>query len=403
MNGFKERYIAYPDKAEGWGDDGVYRPRREADAEACGSMCRRFREREETGWGVYEYHEGKVYDFECEPVDYEITAAVSASAPFSVYADGVKMRGVKMSDDGVCTFTLRACGTRVTIMFSPDIPDGEGDVSADIEVTDITAVKLPRTPASRKRTVFLVSDSTVQSYDGYYYPQTGWGEVLHRFFADDDYVREYRAEDSTYSQCRVYELPCVKIENRSIGGRSSRSFFLEGKWDETLSRAHEGDAVLFQFGHNDCTKARPNRYVNADEYKEWMRMYIVSSKARGLRPVLVSPVMRRNCGDGGEFTMSFADYREKLTELSAEYGVPMLDLGGVSLDILRSLGCKESKKLYLHAEPGEYEGGAYEKGVADDTHLSRKGALLYAREVAKMLAATESLSDIATYIDRGRI
>ena len=39
--------------------------------------------------------------------------------------------------------------------------------------------------------------------------------------------------------------------NRAIGGRSSRTFFTEGRWQEILDGIKPGDFVLIQFGHND--------------------------------------------------------------------------------------------------------------------------------------------------------
>src|SRR5207253_9313162 len=43
----------------------------------------------------------------------------------------------------------------------------------------------------------------------------------------------------------------ITVENHAIGGRSSRTFQPEGRWDRILARAKRSDFVLIQMGHND--------------------------------------------------------------------------------------------------------------------------------------------------------
>ena len=46
----------------------------------------------------------------------------------------------------------------------------------------------------------------------------------------------------------------IEIENRALGGRSSRTYLTEGLWEKSLDRLREGDFVMMQFGHNDGGK-----------------------------------------------------------------------------------------------------------------------------------------------------
>jgi lysophospholipase L1-like esterase len=41
------------------------------------------------------------------------------------------------------------------------------------------------------------------------------------------------------------------VQGCAIGGRSSRTFLTEGRWDAVLANLKPGDFVLMQFGHND--------------------------------------------------------------------------------------------------------------------------------------------------------
>lgn len=406
--GFETKTVTYPDPAPGW-IDGVYHER-EARTAPGGEhvyVSRRFREREETGWGVYDYVEGTRFSFPAEYGDWRITVRIRAEegCKLDVFCDGVCVfSGAEATPDGAeLSFTVRSCGETSELAFAP-AADGDAGSSASLAVTEISRERVPVPEAKKIPTLFLASDSTVQTYDQYYYPQTGWGEVLYRFFTDAELVREYRPDGSTYSHCRAYGLPGVVIENRAIGGRSARSFYLEGKLSELLSRAARGDFIMIQFGHNDCTKARPNRYSDPDGYKSYIRRYVKSALSRGILPILVTPVSRRNCGEDGVFAPSFAEYSEKLSELSSEFDVPLIDLGSASLEILNTLGADDSKRLYLHTEPGQHE-GAYIGGAADNTHLSRTGALIYAGRVADMLSrsADERLAALGGLVDRNRI
>src|SRR3954453_2242717 len=77
-------------------------------------------------------------------------------------------------------------------------------------------------------TLYIVGDSTVKS-DA---PLRSWGQELAQFF----------------------DLKKINVVNRAIGGRSSRTFQNEGRWDKVLADLKPGDFVLIQFGHNDVGK-----------------------------------------------------------------------------------------------------------------------------------------------------
>lgn len=248
-----------------------------------------------------------------------------------------------------------------------------------------------------KKTIFLLSDSTVQTYESYYYPQTGWGQVFYENFKGAELVKEQECATCSYPQSRVYELPDIRIENRAIGGRSSRSFIEEGKFDEAVSQLKSGDYMFVQFGHNDATINRPERYVAAEDFHTYIQKYIDICREKDVTCILVTPVARRNCDDTEIFNISFDEYRKVMLVMAEEQGLPVLDLGKVSTAYLNELGNEESKKLYLHTKKGEYE-GAYAEGVEDNTHLSITGARLFSRMVAELIKETDKLTELAGYL-----
>lgn len=420
--GFSIDHVRYPDPADGW-VDGIYHKRRavfeRADvfpSEGGGIVftTRHFREKEETGWGVFDYAEAPVFTFTSGLADWKITAVfknpTGSEILVSVFCNDIlKLNKVPIApcSETELSFTVASIFDETRTVFF--VMNDETATAEDAAAHELTLLSLEREaleakPPKKKPTLFLASDSTVQTYDPYYYPQTGWGEVLYKYFRDPDLVREYRPEGSTYSHCRAYELPLVTVENRSIGGRSVLSFYLEGKFDELLSRAARGDALFIQFGHNDATKARPNRYVDVPEYKEMLRAYVRAARARGVTPVLVTPVMRRNYHeDTDSFSLSFPEYRSAMLSLSDEEGVTLLDLGLRSHEICTEAGGEGTKSLFLWTEPDTYE-GAYKNGSTDSTHLQRRGALVFAGAVADLIreSADPKLSKLAAALDPNR-
>ena len=219
---------------------------------------------------------------------------------------------------------------------------------------------LAASPASAER-IFIASDSTAANYGADRYPQVGWGMMLKCGLAAD-----------------------VEVINRAIGGRSTRSFIAEGRWDQLLAEAQTGDVVLIQFGHNDATAARPERYAPAETvYRDNLLRMIWEAKGRGLSPVLVTPPARRSFADG-RAKADFADYSRVMRELVVITGTPLIDLEARSLALLDSVGETESMKYYLHYAP-EDKVAAFAQGIADNTHFSELGGRAMANLVAQEL------------------
>ncbi|HET7897703.1 MAG TPA: GntR family transcriptional regulator, partial [Flavisolibacter sp.] len=102
-------------------------------------------------------------------------------------------------------------------------------------------------PPKKKITVYLIGDSTVCEYEANRAPLTGWGMPFRYLF------------DSS-----------VTIDNRAKGGRSTRTFLSENRWQPIAESLQEGDYVLMQFGHNDEAKEEKykDRYTPVPDYKK---------------------------------------------------------------------------------------------------------------------------------------
>lgn len=218
--------------------------------------------------------------------------------------------------------------------------------------------------------IFIASDSTAQDYKAEKYPQSGWGTML---------------------RCAV---PGVTVENRAIGGRSTNSFIREGRLDAIAKDLRKGDTLLIQFGHNDASIDKPERYTTIDQYTANLHRFLDVAKAAGAKAVILTPVARRDFKDGIE-QPSFPTYADAARRVAKATHTPLIDLGKTSQAMVQAAGPESAKSYYLH-----YAGAAgapgYPNGVADDTHFNELGARRVADLVATGLKATHL--PIARYV-----
>jgi fibronectin type 3 domain-containing protein/lysophospholipase L1-like esterase len=360
-------------------------------------------ETESSGYGVYTYENTSTFNVDLPNADYKVkvTFVNPTDTPYTAYLEAEDItKAVELTTGNstdILTDVTVAPGAIVDATITPVLVDGqlnlkflakstatkeeEADASK-VYVSNVSITRLATNTPAAKPTIFIASDSTVQTYDAFYYPQTGWGQVLHSFFGE--FVGEYEAENCNYSQAQVYETENVVIENRAIGGRSSKSFIEEGKLDDLLEDVKPGDYVLVQWGHNDATYSRPNRYVSSSDFSKYIQTYVDGVRQRGGTPVLVTPVARYSPNPDGTFNSSFEAYRQVMLAMSTEQNIPLLDLTSASIELCEALGVEGAKALFLHLAAGDYD-GYYSGGVSDSTHLQYYGAYKFAQCVAKLI------------------
>lgn len=215
---------------------------------------------------------------------------------------------------------------------------------------------------AQERTIYMIGDSTMANKKNPdENPEHGWGQVLPEYFNDQ-----------------------IKIDNRAVNGRSSKSFILEGRWESVLESLKPGDYVFIQFGHNDQKFNSPDRYTNPHSgYRYNLIKYVEEARSKGAYPVLFTSIVRRNFNEFGTLVDTHGAYPLEVRLVSSEYQVPFIDLQFLTEKLEERYGEEGSKKLHLHFEVNEHS--YYKDGKHDDTHLSNLGA----HEVAKL--AVESL------------
>lgn len=240
-----------------------------------------------------------------------------------------------------------------------------------LSVTTVSALVF----AQSKLKITIIGDSTVCNYASSKYPQAGWGQVLYRFFTSGS----------------------VTVNNRAIGGRSSRSFYQEGRWADVLSKLESGEYVFIQFGHNDRDFSKAERYTDTTQFKEYLRKYVKESREKGAIPVLISP-MNMNAWNGSNVREVFCEgannYRGAMLNVSKELDVPFIDLEKKSVALQKRMGQNYCAKfIYLGLDANEYPN--FSDGSSDGTHFQEMGANFMAKFVCEGIEELKSHPDMA--------
>jgi rhamnogalacturonan acetylesterase len=221
-------------------------------------------------------------------------------------------------------------------------------------------------------TLYLVGDSTVNNSTS---GLQGWGTPL----------------------AGLFDRTKIHVENRARGGRSSRSYFREGLWDQVAARLGPGDFVLIQFGHNDGgglgKSDRASIKGTGDELHEvvdpktgmketvhtygwYLRRYVADTKAKGATPIVLSPVPR-NIWKDGKVARASADYGKWATDVARDAAVPFIDLNDLIARQYEQVGQERVAAKYFT--------------TADHTHTTTDGAAVSAKCVA---AGIRQLKDV---------
>jgi len=212
-------------------------------------------------------------------------------------------------------------------------------------------------------TVYIIGDSTAANKESRTFPETGWGMAFAKMFNQQ-----------------------VKVDNRALNGRSTKSFKRDvGKdgsfvnhWEPIFEKLRHGDYVFIQFGHNDEKVNKPNVGTSLEEFERNLTFYINQTKEKGAIPVLLTPIARRKF-ENSVLINTHGKYPDIIRKIARDMRIPCIDMEDQTTVLVRSYGEEGSKKLFLYVDSGDMN---YPQGKKDDTHLNTFGA----NEVAKLVA-----------------
>ena len=230
----------------------------------------------------------------------------------------------------------------------------------------IAIIGLAFTFKKDRPTLYIIGDSTVKNGDGTgKNNQMGWGTMIDVYF------------DTTK----------IAVRNHAIGGRSSRTFITEGRWNAILQTLKNGDYVMMQFGHNDASplddtaRARgtikglgedsveiynPIRKIKetVHSYGWYMRKFINESKDKGAIPIICSPIPRYGFKEGKISRDSYAKWSTELAAQTNTFFIPLNEKIALQYE---SMDSTKVKSFF----------------PADHTHTNKQGAILNATKVVE--------------------
>lgn len=206
-------------------------------------------------------------------------------------------------------------------------------------------------------TIFVVGDSTARNNAN---GAQGWGDPLASYF----------------------DASKVKVLNRAMAGRSSRTYIAEGRWDKVQQEMKAGDYVLIQMGHNDggpidTGRGRASLPGLGEESREltkpdgsqetvrtygwYMRKMVADAKTRGATPILLSLTVRSLWKDG-HVERGSGNYRQMILEIAKSQGAAFVDVTNIIADKYEALGEEKVKPLfgpdYVHTSPAGADANA---------------------------------------------
>lgn len=223
---------------------------------------------------------------------------------------------------------------------------------------------------TEKPALYLVGDSTVRNGDNTGKDNLwGWGSFMSEHLDTNK----------------------ISIHNDAMGGRSSRTFITEGRWDKVLAQLKPGDFVMLQFGHNDRgpldDTARARGTINgiSNDYKDiynpirkqkeivytygwYLRKYVSDAKAKGAVPIICS-LVPRNIWTNGKVERCNDDYGKWAKEVAEQSGAFFIDLNTLVADQYQAMDSVKVKTFF----------------PKDHTHTNEAGARLNAETVANAL------------------
>lgn len=193
-------------------------------------------------------------------------------------------------------------------------------LAAALVVTPLTALAQTTDPAPFKSPrIVLVGDSTTAV-------QGGWGP----------------------SFCGKHITSVVACINLARGGRSSGSYRAEGSWALAMYEIKSGGFsdtwVLIQFGHND-QPGKPGRSTDlTTEFPANLKRYVEEVRAAGGKPVLITPLTRRQFKDG-KLVDDLGPWAQATRRVAAATNTPLVDLHALSTAAVQAMGPVEAMRL----------------------------------------------------------
>lgn len=188
------------------------------------------------------------------------------------------------------------------------------------------AVRALKITPTNVPTIFLCGDSTV--CDQPREPWNSWGQMLPRFLGSG-----------------------VAVANHAQSGESIKSSLGARRFEKVFSQMKSNDWLFVQFGHNDMKDKATNALAT---YKSNLKKIVAQTRAKGVTPVLVTSMERKN----GVERDTLESYPNAVREVAREGAVALIDLHAMSKVFYRALGTNLNQAFQDGTHHNSY--GSYE-------------------------------------------
>ena len=280
------------------------------------------------------------------------------------------------------TFSEGEC----TVCGQPDpdyTPDPGGEEGGD-QGGEEGGEEFVSTPLPAENKIYVVGDSTVSSFDDYYYlPRYGYGTQIAEYF----------------------NVTADQVVNLALSGRSSLSFLPEPNYTTLKNSIGEGDYLIIGFGHNDEKDDDATRYTdpsksytddsttNGPSFQYTLyENYVKLAKDAGATPILCTPIVRYSSTaeySGAKIHITDkGDYTQAIKTLGQATDTTVIDLTSITKTLYEA---DNTAAAYFHAHTS-YDGVKPNETPAgrDDTHINKYGAQMVVYQLATALMETDN-------------
>lgn len=242
--------------------------------------------------------------------------------------------------------------------------------------------------------LYLIGDSTMETYTERDFPRAGIGQMAGLFFED------------------------ISVVNYGSSGKTTATYLEYDGWKNTLNNVKSGDYVVIQLGINDTIYD-----IGTDNYYNNLKLMTDTLLERGVNVILNTPSVRRMFDSNGKFMSAFDengkfvstdvyvkngnDYYETAKEFIANYsgkeGFFSVDMTAKTASLIgpNAVFDDSTRRFYMQnvyynwdnsyaSDPRAAESryadknsNNYKNCQTDHTHLTYYGATVFAQSMAK--------------------
>jgi lysophospholipase L1-like esterase len=238
-------------------------------------------------------------------------------------------------------------------------------------------------------TVYIVGDSIAMTYNGVggtVPNQEGWGRYLGGYFNGN-----------------------VTVDNRALGGYSTKAFFEGGQWDgvtnpdynfvktvsagqDIMSLLQPGDYVFVAMGHNDKNLNGKAAWVgtgkttgegfpvgtSVQDFNANLTRFAGETRGKGANIIFLTSISEMWDADIFTKTSTLEERAQAVRDTAANLDAVCLDLGAASWNAFKSIGYTDVMNTYFINQPN------------DTTHTNIEGAQYLAGLIAGLLRDSNS-------------